>query len=328
MNIISLLFLFFSHFCNAYKQNPLLQDESNISYLQMKENNSGNDAPAFRKTISINLFDYLIKNSSIFLGTHLPLDHDPSDDRHIGDLFLVRGKNIHSLVWAIDLLENCKINEVIGKINCCNRKKYKNCLQFSQYLVLLKRLLPFGNTYLVAHPYFRIFSKLFRKNRRKYHRSLITKNQQYFIDNNILDRRKQLDTLRNLDNTSTVNFGISSDSYTTQAQKRSKVNGVSLLHNVLPNSKLEIFLTIEDCISAILRKHPCVVLTNQEVLRKRTKRRGHISSQYVRKETAHSKSNEHLNIDLPITDHKKRSKRAKPQFNDPLYKDQWHLVSE
>ena len=223
--------------------------------------------------------------------TFPPSDHDPSDSRHYGDLYITHQSRVHSLAWTIDLKGSCDISDVIGSFkiprdgmspnNGASQSKWEQSSEVPLDLVLLKKVLPFGNTFLIAHPYFRLFNSIERRNILKYKQLILKKhhfstiiddlqshNSSGSISNDyVLDRRKNLSPLN--------------------IEDRSQY----LKHILFGKSRHELFLDLQKYMSTYLGSHPCVLDYRQEVL-------------------------------------KRRVKRSKPHFQDPLYYKQWHLVAK
>ncbi|XP_050720497.1 uncharacterized protein LOC127000612 isoform X2 [Eriocheir sinensis] len=106
-----------------------------------------------------------------------------TDARHCGDLHLPRGQNIHSLAWVIELAksDNCEITQILKDFKLRQRQMevteggeveegFYCGRETPHQLILLKELLPFENMFLVAHPFFKLFSrhqKRIREHRRR-----------------------------------------------------------------------------------------------------------------------------------------------------------------
>lgn len=125
---------------------------------------------------------------------------DPSEYRHRGDLHLVRESNVHSLAWVVEIANGCSISDVIGdfrtkgfmeyNISCegdgklrhnqskdyvCNIEnnvlssgknksvELETCCDKLVQLILIKELNFLKNVYIVAHPFFWIYSQVKRK---------------------------------------------------------------------------------------------------------------------------------------------------------------------
>ncbi|XP_066938993.1 proprotein convertase subtilisin/kexin type 7-like isoform X2 [Macrobrachium rosenbergii] len=141
-------------------------------------------------------------------------DIDPSEYRHRGDLHLKRGSSVYSLAWVVELKDKCIISDVIKNVSTRNRKtvqdskkefssdtrrllpnhklRTKDSVPSSRFLsvdltsnycsvdvptqlILLKKLTSFEKTYIVAHPYFKIYSKekrRWKQREKRFHQSL------------------------------------------------------------------------------------------------------------------------------------------------------------
>jgi len=196
---------------------------------------------------------YIHLSNVASLPQQYPTDHDSADTRHYGNLFLIRDSNVHTLSWNVDVQENCNIRNVIRKFKV---EDPSNCNGFPKELIITKKILPFGNTYLISHPYYRLYSKIHKEKRQNYKKNIL---RNYYFDNHqssVLDRRKS--------------------NYSEQ------ISYSQLSSNL--------FKKIEKCVNNYLKNSICVHYYNQEVV-------------------------------------KRRIKRSKPHFVDPLYEKQWHLVS-
>ncbi|XP_042230513.1 proprotein convertase subtilisin/kexin type 7-like [Homarus americanus] len=193
---------------------------------------------------------------------------DPSEYRHRGDLHLVRGSNVHSLAWVVELTDGCSVNDVIRdykkkshfmKYNICNvsdvilshnqskdygiSSNYDSDPVFSEknhsveqetqdiptQLIVIKGL-SLRNVYIIAHPYYWFYSREKRKWKMK--------------------RTRQVQRAHSSNTSSSVFHDY----------------GKSMMDDV-------IFLRTEACLEQYFGNHPCVKYANQEVLRPRQKRR-------------------------------------------------------
>ncbi|KAG0724673.1 Proprotein convertase subtilisin/kexin type 7 [Chionoecetes opilio] len=167
-----------------------------------------------------------------------------TEGRHCGDLHLTRGPNIHSLAWVVEVREGCHIAQVLTDFKAKTKEREdtetEHCGRDGEsilnLIILLKQLSPFENVYLVAHPFFRLFS-MYQKRTRRHQRRV-----KHSIHSSIV-RNATLTTL-------------------------------ATLSPVKPLDREGTFLKVERCVGSFLRLHPCLAYAHQEVLRPRKKRRG------------------------------------------------------
>lgn len=176
------------------------------------------------------------------------------DQRLIGDLHYRQGSNIHSLTWIVELSTHCDINQILHEHFSCSHHISSVFNQSSFSLILLKKIEPFNNTYLIAHPYY----KLYKKIKRKY----ITNYKKYILLHDSYMKREQI----------------------------TKRNSTCFKPRLSYLIDTEVFISLKNCVNKFLQKNLCIEYFQQEILRP-------------------------------------RNKRMKIEFEDPLYKDQWHLVS-
>ncbi|RXG59176.1 Proprotein convertase subtilisin/kexin type 7 [Armadillidium vulgare] len=157
------------------------------------------------------------------------------DQRLMGDLYYESDSNIFSLAWVVEILPNCSLKEVLSSCHHCNDHLFSSVFNDSKCnLMVVKKLEPFPNTYLIAHPYYRMYKKVRRKIKENYRKFILLKNS------------------------TSLSYNIPKDSvYKMDSLKKS-------------NS--DVYINTKSCIQQFLTSHSCVKVAIQEVLRQRHKR--------------------------------------------------------
>lgn len=213
---------------------------------------------------------------------------DPSEYRHRGDLHLLRGSSVFSLAWVIEIDDGCSINNVIGKFR--------------------ERQFPRGWNQTVNSAQFRTDnSKAYLSTSSD--NSINGKEEKPHPQNVVFCSKdipahlvllKRIEIFENLYVVGHPYFRIFSQEKRKwiQRKKRSTLSYIQSRnalkrnldsHQNMINSE-SIFLKVESCLEQYLNNHPCVKYAKQEILRTRPKRR-------------------------------------RLSFVDPLFEEQWHLVS-
>ncbi|KAK4324916.1 hypothetical protein Pmani_004476 [Petrolisthes manimaculis] len=249
----------------------------------------------------------LLLNLSLLVVLVAEKVDNSEEHRHRGALYLSRGRNIHTLSWVVDITEGCSIYNVTGDIRKKNfgvnrlsskidgyaqskarlsskqsgKDVPRNNKDFSHFkscggtlplkLMVLKQLTFSKNTYVIGHPYLKVFMHERRKWKSRYKRSLQsfhlaqTYNSNTFSPSVFTLNRSERGSLYSL------NVTIMPNTIDLSGQKRTLIYQPP--HSV-PESKT-VFQTIEKCVEMYLASHPCVSYAQQEVLRPR-KKRGHV----------------------------------------------------
>lgn len=198
-----------------------------------------------------------------------PVTPSSTDATHSGDLHLTRGTNIHSLAWAIKLFESCHLPQILSDFKTSNAK-----FQPSQYcgedvprkLIILKHLLPFDNVYLVAHPFYKLFSK--------YRRVMRQRNRRETLRNFTTSHNAVREKLHNVTTPHSTKVSPHFPKHQSRSSQQNRKNLTYFTHTttVSLQDRDVVFRRVERCVGQYLASHPCLAYAHQEVLRPRKKR--------------------------------------------------------
>lgn len=245
----------------------------------------------------------LLVNLSLLIVIEAERVKNTEEHRHRGALYLSRGKNIHTLSWVVEVKEGCSISSVVGDIRRNNfgvdklsserdgnaqskaklRSKFngknapgksrdsfnfKSCgRNVPLKLMVLKELTFPKNTYVIAHPYLKIFLHTRRRWKSRYKRSM----RSFHLAHNYNSAKfAPRNSALNRDQNSSYPFNFTNMPHTMGMSSRNRTLLFQPLHSV-PESKA-VFQNIEKCVERYLASHPCVSFGEQEILRPRKKR--------------------------------------------------------
>lgn len=243
----------------------------------------------------------LLVNLSLLVVIEADRVKSTEEHRHRGALYLSRGKNIHTLSWVVEVNEGCSISSVIGDIRKKNfgverdinaeskaklRSKFngrdapwkkrdsfnfKSCgKNVPLKLMVLKELTFPKNTYVIAHPYLKLFLHTRRRWKSRYKRSMRSFHLAHTFTSAKFGPR---DSALKRETNSSYQFSFTNMPRTIDTSSRNRSLLFQPLHSV-PESKV-VFQNIEMCVEKYLASHPCVNFGQQEILRPR-KKRGHV----------------------------------------------------